>query len=92
VKILALSADPKEASATMKKELGLSFPLLSDEDEEVSKRYGLLHKGGGNGADIPRPANLLLDAQGVIRWAVFTENVRVRPHPEAILEAAKKLR
>ena len=76
----------------MKSELGLGFPLLSDEDEKVIERYGLLHKNGKGDENIPRPANLLLDSQGVIRWAMFTDNVRVRAHPDALLEAAKKLR
>ena len=91
MKIVGVSTDPKEDSAKMKSELGLGFPLLSDEDEQVIKRYGLFHSGGKNGADISRPAVLLLDGQGIIRWAMFTDNVRVRAHPDALLEAAKKL-
>lgn len=90
MKILAISADPTDMSAKMKGELGINFPLLSDEDEEVIKRFGLLHIEGGQ--RIARPADLLLDGKGVIRWAMFTENVRVRAHPDALLEAAKKLR
>jgi len=85
VKIVAISADPPEASAKVKGELGLGFPLLSDEDEQVIKRYGLLHSDGYGDEDISRPANLLLDGQGVIRWAIFTDNVRVRPPPDALL-------
>lgn len=92
MKIVAISADPPEASAKMKGELGLGFPLLSDEDEQVIKRYGLLHSDGYEDEDISRPANLVLDGQGVIRWAIFTDNIRVRPPPDALLEAAKKLR
>jgi peroxiredoxin len=91
VKILAISADPKDVSAKLKSELHIGFPLLSDEDEQVVKQYGLLHPGGNNGSDISRPANLLLDTQGVIRWAAFTDNIHVRPHPEAVLGAAKQL-
>jgi hypothetical protein len=34
---------------------------------------------------------LLLDADGVIRWAMFTENWRVRARPEALLAAARDL-
>jgi hypothetical protein len=34
----------------------------------------------------------LIDAQGVIQWAMFTDNIRVRARPDALLEAAKKLR
>lgn len=92
MKIIAVSADPKEASLAMKRELGIPFPLLSDEDEVVIRRYGLFHSGGKGSEDIARPADLLLDGEGVIRWAMFTDNIRVRAHPDALLEAAKKLR
>jgi peroxiredoxin len=77
----------------LKADLHLGFPLLSDSDEQVIKRYGLLHAKGHHGeSDIARPADLLLDGNGVIRWAMFTDNYRIRPHPEALLEAARKLR
>lgn len=92
MKILAISADPQEASAKMKQELHLPFPLLSDVDEAVIKRYGLLHQKGRGDADISRPAVLLLDRQGMIRWAMFTDNIRVRARPEALLQAASQLR
>jgi peroxiredoxin len=76
----------------MKRELHLDFPLLSDSDERVIKEYGLLHEKGQGGHDIARPADLLLDDDGVVRWARFTDNIRVRPHPEEILAEAKRLR
>lgn len=76
----------------MKRELQLPFPLLSDAEEQVIKRYGLLHHKGHGEADIARPAVLLLDGQGVIRWAMFTDNFRVRARPEALLRAARQLR
>lgn len=66
--------------------------MLSDPDEQAIKRYGLLHEKSNGDLDTARPAVLLLDGQGVIRWAMFTDNVRVRVHPEAVLDAAKKLR
>lgn len=75
----------------MKSDLSLPFPLLSDADEQVIKRYGLLHEKGAGDTDIARPAVLLLDGQGVIRWAMFTDNFRVRAHPEALLAAARQL-
>jgi peroxiredoxin len=89
---LAISVDSKEESAQLKHQLGLPFPLLSDADEQVIERYGLVHvKGRLDGADISRPADLLLDANGIIRWATFTENWRVRARPEALLAAARDL-
>jgi peroxiredoxin len=89
---LAISVDSKEESVELKKKLRLPFRLLSDADERVIKRYGLLHeKGRVETSDIARPAELLLDGQGVIRWAMFTDNWRVRARPEALLRAAKQL-
>lgn len=54
------------------------------------ERYGLVHKAGHGRQDIARPAVLLLDSAGVIRWAMFTENFRVRVHPDALLAAIKR--
>jgi len=88
-----VSVDPSEKSAKLKADLHLGFPLLSDPDEQVIKRYGLVHeKGYQDESDISRPADLLLDGDGVIRWAMFTDNFRIRARPEALLEAAKRLR
>lgn len=92
MKIVAVSADSQEDSAKLKSDLGISFPLLSDEDEQVIRRYGLFHEKGKGNENISRPANLLLDGAGVIRWAMFTDSINVRAHPEALLEVAKKLR
>lgn len=91
MRIVGISVDPDSASAKLKSDLHLGFPLLSDRDGQVSRRYGLLHPKGHADSDIARPAELLLDREGVIRWAMFTDNVRVRARPELVLEAAKRL-
>ncbi len=92
MRILAISVDAKEDSLKMKNELHLGFPLLSDGDQQTIKRYGLLHAKAHKDANIARPADLLLDGAGVIRWAMFTDDFRVRARPEALLAAAKTLR
>jgi peroxiredoxin len=86
-----VSVDSREDSLKLKSQLHLGFPLLSDSDETVIKRYGLVHAKGHADSDISRPADLLLDSQGVIRWATFTDDFRVRAHPQALLEAARRL-
>lgn len=92
IRIAAISSDEKEPLAEMQRELGLPFSLLSDPKNEVIKRYGLLHPSGrADGQDIARPAEILVDGQGVIRWVMFTDNLRVRARPEMVLEAAQKL-
>lgn len=72
---------------------GYSFTFLSDPKAEVIRRYDLVHAGAGiNGQDIARPAEFLLDAEGVVRWVNLTENYWVRARPEQIMEAARLLK
>ena len=73
--------------------MGYTFPLLSDTDAAVIKRYDVLHRGAGPKAnDIARPAEFYVDAGGTVRWVNLTENIAVRARPEqalAAIEAAK---
>jgi len=62
--------------------------VLSDPKAEVIRRYGLLHpKGGEDGQDIARTAEILVDASGTIRWENLTDDLRVRARPGQVLEA-----
>ena len=71
---------------------GYTFPFLSDPNAEAIKRWDLLHEGQGtNGGGIARPAEFLLDSEGVVRWVNLTENYLVRARPEQILEAARTM-
>lgn len=67
--------------------------MLSDPDAAFVTALGLLHKGGNpmNGTDIARPARLLINRDGRILWSDVSENYRVRPTPQAILEQAKAI-
>ena len=87
---MAISVDPPAKSADLVKQQGYTFPFLSDQKTEVIRRWDLVHKGAGeNGNDIARPAEFLIDANGVVRWVNLTENYWVRATPEQIFEAAK---
>lgn len=87
---MAISVDSPEINRDMLAKAGYTFTFLSDPDAEVIRRYDLLHAGAGaSGQDISRPAEFLLDANGVVRWVNLTENYWVRARPEQVLEAAK---
>lgn len=76
----------------MLQQTGYTFPFLSDQNNEVIKRYDLVHAGQGeNGRDIARPAEFLIDSSGTVRWVHMTENYWVRARPEEVLEVAKLL-
>jgi peroxiredoxin len=85
--------DTTELSRNLRKKAGYTYTFLSDPKAEVIRRYDLLHPGAGvNGQDIARPAELLLDSSGAVRWVNLTEDFRVRARPEQFMEAAEALK
>ena len=58
----------------------------------MTRRYGLIHRGGGpNGGDVPRPATVLLDRDGMVRWMSLSQNYQVRPDPRDVVRAVRAL-
>lgn len=93
VRPVAISVDAPEVSRDLANKAGYTFPILSDPDATVIRRYHLLHVGGGpDGHDISRPAELLVDSSKIVRWSNFTEDIRVRARADEMLAAARELR
>src|SRR4029077_18543302 len=93
LRVAAISVDSVEINRQHKQRMGFTYPLLSDADAAVIRRYDLLHRGAGpKGADISRPAEFLIDANGIIRWVNLTDNIAVRARPEQVLEAFDEMR
>ena len=92
VEIIAVSPDSNEQSQKVADGLRLSYRFLADRDLAVTRRYGLVHAGAGpNGEDVPRPATVVLDRDGVVRWFSVTRNFQVRPDPDDVLRAVRAL-
>jgi len=88
VRVVGISVDPPDVNKRHSQKLGYTFPLLSDPDAKVIRRYDVLHPGAGpKGADIARPAEFLLDSDGIVRWVNLTDNIAVRARPGQVLEA-----
>ena len=91
-RVVAISTDSVEDNRKVVEKLGLEYPVLSDAGRETIAAYGLLHSGASiDGGDIARPATLVLDAEGVVRWRNLTENWRVRVRPDAVIGALEAL-
>lgn len=89
---MAISADPPEVTREHLAKTGRTYTFLSDADAAVIRRYGLLHPGAGvDGKDIARPAELLIDPAGTLRWINLTGDYRVRARPEEVLRVFDKL-
>jgi len=90
VAIVAVSPDSNERSQKLADGLHLSYRFVADRDLAVTRRYGLVHaRGGPNGEDVPRPATIVLDRDGVVRWYSVSSNFQVRPDPDAVLRAVR---
>ena len=91
--LYAISVDSPDENREHCKKEGYTFAFLSDPNAEVIRRYGVVHPAGQNsfGKDIARPAEFLVDPQGVIRWVNFTEDYRIRARADAILRAVDEM-
>ena len=92
IRIVGISVDPPEINRRQSQKVGYTFPLLSDPKAEVIRRYDVLHPGAGpKGGDIARPAEFLIDSNGMVRWVNLTENIAVRAEPEQVLDAFNQI-
>ena len=92
IRIVGISVDPPDVNRRHSQKLGYTFPLLSDPDAKIIRRYDVLHPAAGpKGADIARPAEFLLDSDGIVRWVNLSENIAVRSRPEQVLEALNQV-
>jgi uncharacterized protein (TIGR01244 family) len=87
VRLVAISVDPPATTREHIKKQGYNFLFLSDEKREVLRQWDLVHPGAFRGEDIARPAEFLLDPEGIVRWVHLTDRYQVRPKGEQLLEA-----
>ena len=92
IRVVGISVDPPDVNQRHLQKLGYTFPLLSDPNAKIIRRYDVLHPAAGpKGADIARPAEFLLDSNGIVRWVNLTDNIAVRARPDQVLEALSQL-
>ena len=91
--ILTICSDTPDESAKVIEHNHLKFPILSDPDCAIIKKYGLLHQGGGpGGKDIAIPAHMLVDRKGHIVWKHIAKHVTDRPDPDDDISAIHSLK
>src|SRR5262245_29755421 len=92
VEIVAVSPDSNEHSQQVAEGLRLNYRFVADRDLTVARRYGLVHRAGGpDGQDVPRPATIVVDRDGLVRWVCVSRNFQVRPDPGDVLRAVRSL-
>ena len=87
---MAVSTDPPEALREHLAKTGWTFTFLSDPEAQVIRRYGLVHSVTEEQV-LSRPAELLIDPAGTVRWVDLTDDYRIRTRPETVLEVFDSL-
>jgi peroxiredoxin Q/BCP len=67
--VLGISRDSPAANDAFARQIGVTFPLLSDMDGRVMEAYGVLQKSQVNGEEFKwaRRTTFVIDANGIIR-------------------------
>jgi peroxiredoxin len=88
--ILAISVDSPYTLAKWKEEQGFNFPMLSDFNKSVSKKYDALYKEFGLGLKgVSKRAAFVIDAKGIVQYAEVLENAGELPNFEAVKQILK---
>ena len=85
VRPVVISIDPPDVSRTLSREAGYTFTFLSDPGLSVIHRYDVAD------GDAARPAEFLVDVNGIVRWRNLTTSMFVRARPEQMLDAIRTL-
>lgn len=84
--VIGISLDSQETHKKFSKKHNLPFSLLSDNQKDVAKQYGVL----GFGARVAKRVTFIIDKQGRIAW-IFPK-VDVKKHSKEILEIIDKIK
>lgn len=87
--LVGVSPDPPASNAAFAGLHRLSFPILSDTDRSVARRYGALRLGGW--LPMNKRVTYVVDREGVIRAAIHRE-LNMEAHIEGILETLAAIR
>lgn len=91
-KVLAISVDSLFVLDKWKQEERFNFPLLSDFNKTVSKKYGVLYKDFVfEMKGVAKRSAFVIDRDGIVRYAEVLENAGDLPNFEAIQQTLKNL-
>lgn len=83
--ILAISVDSLYALDKWKQEQGFNFPLLSDFNKTVSKKYDTLYKDFVfEMKGVSKRSAFVIDREGIVRYAEVLDNAGELPNFEAV--------
>jgi len=96
-RLILITPKPLETTRRVAKFFEVEFDFWLDNDLSVARQLGLLHESGvpgehqgEYGEDTVWPTSLVIDADGIIRFAELSRNLADRPNPESLLRELRK--
>lgn len=91
-RLYAISYDEPEALAAFAETYGIDYPLLSDVDSAVIRRFGILNTeippGNLPAYGVPYPGTYVTDESGRVVAKFFHDSYKKRDSPENLIDAA----
>lgn len=89
--VFGISVDSPFTLQAWTDDQGLQFPLLSDFNKEVSKKYGVLYEDLLGLQGVAKRAAFVVDKKGVVRYSEVCPTPKELPDLEAIRETLRDL-
>ncbi len=93
-KVFGLSTDSPHSHRAWKAQERFQYPLLSDWNKEVSRKYGVQYDDFGptHLRGVSKRSVFVLDRDGVVRWKWVTEDPKVPPDINKVIEAVQRVK
>jgi len=98
VRVALVSPQPATHSVALARQHDVPFEFLSDPDCQAARVLGIVHDGGlpagmqmfGYDSDTVLPTMLVTNAAGELVWKDETDNYRVRPEPQTLMDVLRR--
>lgn len=98
-RVIAISPQSEEKTAAIAAKVGVPIEFCTDPGNAAARRLGIAHRDGvplgfdqlGYDPETVFPTVVIVDADGVIRWADETDNYRLRPEPETFVRVLREV-
>jgi peroxiredoxin len=86
--MIAIAPDGPDKAAEVASDLGLAFPVVSDEGLTLTRKFGIVFQAPERDP-LPVPAVYLVDDEGTVTFHYVHPDYKLRLHPELLLAATQ---
>lgn len=89
-RVFGITVDSPFVTQRFRKELAIPFPILSDFNRDVSRRYDVLHDELLGLKEVTKRSVFVIAKDGIVAYAWVSEDPRKEPEYDAVREAVAR--